>query len=153
MFSVKESKMEQVAGIVLAVGSAIFLFLIIPNQIAHQEGVFPSPRTFPQIITGVLIFVSILLFFSGWMKRKQENQKVYTISKEAAKMSGITLGAMCIYIIILPIISYIPATALLAASLTFIYGQRNKILGIALAIAIPVLIYLAFTNLLFLRLP
>ena len=152
-FSFNESTMELVVGAVLAVLSAIFFMFVIPRQIVYIPDVFPSPRTFPLVITGALFILSLALFASGWLKRKKENLQVFTISLNGLKMVGLTLLSMVVYVIVLPIFGYVISTVSLAIFLTFAYGQRNIILSVALAIIIPILTYLSFTNLLFIRLP
>ena len=151
--SIKESRLEQGTGIFLSFLCFIIYFWIIPSQIRHIQGVALSPRSFPQAITVFMFCLSVALFVSGWLKRNRSDQKIYSVSGQEMKLVALTLLILGIYTYSLYFFSYIPATIVGMAVLTWVYGQRNLWKLSAMSILLPVCIYLAFTHLLRFQMP
>ena len=151
--SLKESRMEQLAGLFLSLFSLLLYFVIIPWQIERVERAHPSPRSFPEAIAALLFVLAICLFVSGWRKRSRPDQKVFRMSQEELRQSFVTLLVMGGYTLSLYVLPYLPATMAALGGLMWIYGQR-KWWKLSLAVLVlPGAIYMAFTSLLKLRLP
>lgn len=153
LFSIKESRLELGIGIFFAAFSLLLYFVIIPWQIRDVPGVALSPRSFPLAITAFMFFLSLALTVSGWLKRNRPDQKVFSMSVQEAKLAPLTLLIVGAYTYSLNFISYIPATVVCMAALMLVYGQRKWWRLGAMAIILPVCIFLAFTHLFGFRMP
>jgi len=152
-FSIKESRLEQYSGIFFAFFSLLLYFGIIPWQIRHIEGAGLSPRFFPQTITAFMFCLSVALAVSGWLKRNSTDQRIYSINAQEAKLAPLTLLVVAGYTYSLYYVPYIPATIVTLAVLMWIYGMRKWWKLGAMALLLPVCIYLAFTHLFGFRMP
>lgn len=151
--SLTESKAERILGIVFAALGLMLYVVIIPWQIKDVGAEFPTPRSFPNLLAGLLILLGIVLFASGIKHKDASDQKIYSISKTEAKLVIVTLLLMVIYVISLYFVPYIPATIVILALMIFIYGQRSPVKIAAASVIVPVVIYLAFTYILKFNMP
>ena len=101
---------------------------------------FPTPRSFPNLLAGLLIVLGIALFVAGLKRKNSTDQKVYSITKTEAKPALVTLLLMVLYVISLYFVPYIPATIVVLALMIFIYGQRSLIKLAGASVAVPVII-------------
>jgi putative tricarboxylic transport membrane protein len=131
----------------------LLFFIIIPWQVVDVGVELPTPRTFPRFIAAGITVLGIALFVNGRKKVGQTGLKVYSLSKVEARLVGITMGLLIIYVISLHFLPYIPITIVVLGLLMWFYGQRKWIKIISVSIALPLLIYYSFTYLLQLRLP
>ena len=153
LMSLSESKAERILGIVFAVLGLVLYFVIIPWQIKDVGAEFPTPRSFPNLLAGLLVVLGAALFVSGVKHKDAADQKVHSITKIEAKLVVITLLLMVLYVISLYFVPYIPATVVVLALMIFIYGQRSPVKLAAASVAVPVIIYLAFTYILKFNMP
>jgi len=148
-----ESKVERVGAIILFLLSLLFLFVIIPTQIKDITTQGVPPRFMPQIVSGVLLVLSVFLYRSGYKKKSMQDQKEYTITKQELRLSLITLVVVAASIILYQFIGFLLTTVIQLAFLMYMFGQR-KIWKIALvSILVPVLISLFFKQVLMINLP
>jgi len=155
--SVHESKAEFWLGIVFIVVSALLFLVIIPAQVKYVESAdwFNSPRLFPHCISGLIGILGISQMINGLKQRRipLEEQKEYSISLMELRLVVLTLVLIAVYVFAMKWVPYIPATIVVLAVLIYLYGQRNYIKIGAVSVGMAVVIYLAFTYLLKLRLP
>lgn len=156
--TLKESKAEQILGIVSAAFGLLLAFLIIPTQInvVGKAQWYNQPRFFPYVISGIFVLMGVLLFLSGIKKGKKvadQDQETYEFSLRGTKMVLITLGLIILYVACLSFLPYIPCTIVALAVLMWFFGQRDLKKVIPVAIVLPLIIYYSFTYLLKLRLP
>lgn len=155
--TLKESRAEQILGIVAAVFGLLLAFLIIPTQInvVGKAQWYNQPRFFPYVISGIFVLMGVLLFLSGIKKKKMadKDQETYEFSLRGTKMVLITLGLIILYVGCLGFLPYIPCTIVALAVLMWFFGQRDLKKVIPVAIVLPLVIYFSFTYLLKLRLP
>lgn len=155
--SVHESKAEVILGIVFISISLLLFLVIIPTQIKYVSSAvwYNSPRLFPYCIVGLIMLLGICQAASGYKLRKVpiEKQKEYFISFLELRLVLITLALLAIYVFIMNWVPYIPATIIILAVMIFLYGQKNHIKIASASVGMAVIIYVAFTYLLKLRLP
>lgn len=148
-----ESKAWMVSGIAFFVAGLLMIFVIIPWQIADVADAEVTPRFFPTIICAIMSLLGACLFYHGFRRRHEENQKILGVSMVGLKYIAVTFGILILYVLSLNWIPYIISTAIAMVALMFFYGQRNWIKLIGVGIGLPVLIYFSFTYLLMLKLP
>lgn len=151
--SLTESKAAKILGAVFAVMGLVLYFVIIPWQIKDVGADFPTPRSFPNLLAGLLVILGASLLVSGIKQKDAANQKVYSITKKEARLVLVTLLLMVVYVISLYFVPYIPATIVILALMIFIYGQRSPVKLAAASVAVPIIIYLAFTYVLKFNMP
>ena len=151
--SLTESKAEKILGAFFAILGLVLYFIIIPWQIKDVGAEFPTPRSFPNLLAGILTVLGVVLFISGTRHKDDDGQKTYSITRTEAKLVLVTLLLMVLYVISLYFVPYIPATVVVLALMIFIYGQRSPVKLAAASVAVPVIIYLAFTYILKFNMP
>lgn len=153
--SLKESKAEQLIGIVSVVFGLLLIVLIIPTQInlAKNTPWYNQPRFFPYVISGIFILMGVLLYLSGVKKKGRTDQDTYSVELQGGKMVLITLGLVFLYVLSLSFLPYIPCTVVGLGILMWLFGQRDLKKLIPVSVLLPVLIYFSFTYLLKLKLP
>lgn len=118
---------------------------------AAQTAWFLSPWLFPLLIAALSLLPAAGLFM--------EAHRTESAGTDGKQTTG---GALCVlgvallcaaYAFLLPVLHFIPATALLLAALTVLLGERRPWLVSALALALPLLLYAFFGLALQLRLP
>jgi len=150
---ITESRAERAGGIILAVFSLLLYCVIIPAEITDVRGMGVSPRFMPEVV-GILLFVlAVMLFISGYRKRNQQGQKVFTLSELEAKLVIKSLLLVAVYIVVFDLVGYIISTILALGLLMYMYGQRKRKVLISISLVLPVLIYLFFTKVLHMVLP
>ena len=151
----KEGKAEVILGIFFAVLGLLLLLVIIPSQIAYVEGGYPQPRFFPNIIAALITVLGAALAIGGFRKVKanKEDQEVYSVEKKQLLLVLITLGVLIVYVASMYFIPYLPATIVVTGVLVALYGQKSKLKIILTAVIVPVIIYVAMTYGLQVRLP
>lgn len=154
--SLKEGKTEVVMGVIFVVLGVLLLAVVIPTQIKYVDGAYPQPRFFPQVISSLLVVLGIALSAGGFVKKKKmtdEEQETYSFRFKEVRLVLFTMLVLVVYVALLSVIPYLPATMIALAVLMVAYGQRNKWKIIAVAILLPIIIYIGLTYGLKLRLP
>ncbi|MEA4813818.1 MAG: tripartite tricarboxylate transporter TctB family protein [Oscillospiraceae bacterium] len=153
--SLKESKAEQIIGIVFAVLGVLFAAVIIPWQIkaVQCDLLFNSPRFFPEAIAVLFIILGACMFVFGRKKKDRADQETYSLGKKEAKLVLLTLAVMVAYTIMLYFLPYIPVTIVTLGFLIWAYGQKSWKKIVIAAVVLPILIYVSFHYGLSLRMP
>jgi putative tricarboxylic transport membrane protein len=151
---------NQILAIVLAAVAVGYIAM------AFQIRVFPLPRPidsdlFPKVLGALLFGLSVLLFLEAPERPQQEEQ-----AQAAAAATGAlavirrrwievaaTAVAVALYALLLRPLGFLPSSVLLVAGLTFVYGYRNHLVNIAVAVAAPLILYLVLTRGLGIHLP
>lgn len=148
-----ESKAERIVGLVFTCIGILLFLVVIPWQIKDVGADFPTPRTFPNFIALATAGLGVVLFLTGRKKKGKPDLKHYSLSKKEARLVGITVGLMLLYIFSLYYIPYIPATIVILGLMVWFYGQKSWMKIVGTAVCVPVVIYFSFNYLLQLRLP
>ena len=138
-----------VAGIVsLIFGVAVCL--LIPSQIGigFGESGGVTPRTFPYVLGFVCALFGLLLIIQSLVLKKDTVKELH-LSKE---LKAFAYMAVLILYAILFRFSFIAATLILGAA-TLLFLRCKKPLYYVIVLAMVVLLYLALTQLLHIRLP
>ncbi|MDP3387774.1 MAG: tripartite tricarboxylate transporter TctB family protein [Eubacteriales bacterium] len=150
---IKESKAEIFIGLFLFIFALLLLFYIIPTQIRFVPSATTSPRLMPRFVAIIIGVLSLTMMFFGYLKRNRLNQKEFSISQKEAKLVILTLIVIAIYTMAVKYIRYIPTTIISLAFLMWAFGQKSKIKLVLISTAVPIVIYVFFTNFLKIRLP
>ena len=128
-------------------------------QISGREGFSPSgPRFVPLIVAVGLLVFGALFLLSTTLRRDR-----YLGKKAAAEgaathwpTTGLVVAILVVYAFILDSLGYIVATAFLFPAEAYVLGsrERRKVLrNLAIGLALGVLVFFSFTELLGVRLP
>lgn len=134
------------------------LLVIVPNQIKIEMQVASSPRLYPQLLIGIIIFLSVLMIVKPIIKEKK-----LIIKESGSKPTAIiTAPRIRVFIVILAFITYIwvirwlgflLSSGITLAFLMRFYGYRNKLIIILLAVLLPLVTYYVFQTTLNVVLP
>lgn len=133
---------------------SIILFIL---SIAYIIGGFLLPEYpyvpidsnfFPLLLGFLLLFLSILLFFT-----KDPEGVSLSIKKSDLLMILGVASLILLYIFFLESLGFLVVTALFLFSCSFLLGYRQHIINVIVAVFFPLTIYLIFTRLLMISLP
>ena len=142
---------------ILFVALSIALFAIIPHQIDKplivlgDAGSTLSPELFPRIVASAFLLLGIWYFFRS--RSLAERNGFRDLDGEALSNVLITLVAMAVYVVLMVNVGFVLASAILIASLSTFFGNRNLYLTALVSIVIPIVIFFLFTRLLLTSLP
>ena len=128
-------------------------------QISDKEGFSPDgPRFFPLIVAVRLLVFGTLFLLSTTLRRDR-----YLGDKAAAEeattdwpTTGMVAAILVVYALLLNPLGYIIATGLLFPAVAYVLGSRGRrrvLRNLAIGIALGVLVFFSFTELLGVRLP
>jgi putative tricarboxylic transport membrane protein len=142
---------------VLCVAFALFLFLIMPDQIEEPPKLFGrstsalSPKLFPSIVAGLLLVVGGWLAIASFRLREQNDLR--RLARGALTNITVTVGLLLTYALLLEPLGFILSSVLVSVALAFYYGGRNPLALALVTIGVPVAIFVVFSRLLHVFLP
>lgn len=137
------------AGIVSTIfGIAVCILTPMQISIGFTESVGITPRTFPYVLGGVCALFGILLIIQSLVFKKDTVKELH-LGKE---LTALAYMAVLILYAILFQYSFIAATLILGAA-TLLFLRCKKPLYYVIVLAMVVLLYLALTQVLHIRLP
>lgn len=152
-FTITESQIERVIGIILFIFSLLLFVYIIPTQVKYSGTKTINPKTVPSLWTAVIMILSIASFINGWRTRNAPNQETVSVTTKELKLVLFTIFCIALCAFGMKYLPYLVVTIVVLIGMMVVFGQRNK-LKIAIAgIGVPVLIYCLFVFALHLRLP
>ncbi len=151
--TLSESKSERILGGTFLVVGIVLYFVIIPWQIKDVGAEFPTPRSFPNLLAGILAVLGAVMLCSGYRKKDRPDEATYSMTRAEIGLVLATLGLMTVYVISLYFVPYIPATIVILALMMLIYGQRDPRKLVITSLIVPVAIFLAFTYVLKFKMP
>jgi len=128
-------------------------------QISGREGLSPSgPRFFPLVVAvGLLVFGTLFLISTTLRRDRYLGEKA--AAEEAStdwSTTGMVVAILVIYAFLLNPLGYTVATALFFPAVAYVLGSRGRrkvLRNLAIGVALGVLVFFAFTELLGVRLP
>jgi putative tricarboxylic transport membrane protein len=128
-------------------------------QISNKQGFSPDgPRFFPLIVAvGLLVFGTLFLLSTTLRRDRYLGEKA--AAEEATTdwpTTGMVAAILVVYAFLLNPLGYIIATALLFPAVSYVLGSRGRrkvLRNLAIGIALGVLVFFSFTELLGVRLP
>lgn len=127
---------------------AISLFVIIYGAgLHHGDSLALSPALFPVLTGTFMLLLSFILIKKSIKQEANKPQDIYWLKIIFVMVSTI------IYIILLPIISFIGATMLYLALMIYLLGEKDLLILGAVAVGTAGLTYYIFGVLLNVRLP
>lgn len=138
-------------GLVLIVFS-IFGYLTA-NQFSNgEEAASFGPAFFPKLILVLLAILSLSLCIKGILNLKKDNSKIhFNMNKIGRVVLYIVL--LIVYINLFFITGFIISTIFFLIVSQYLFGMRNWIKLIAIAIIVPIFLYYFFTGLFNIPLP
>jgi putative tricarboxylic transport membrane protein len=143
---------NRVLGALIAVLSLVYLYA------AYQIPTFPIPRpidsdAFPKVLGFVMIGLAVWLFFE-----RPDDEDVAPALSAGEQFRRwlpvvVTATAIAIYAASLQTLGFVLASFLLVAGLTWFYGYRRHLVNAAVALAVPLVLYLVMTRLMTIHLP
>ncbi len=116
------------SGIIMGALS-ILLLVLMPTQVripAYDSGA-PSPRIIPGICIVIMLIFSVVLIIQS-LVFKQEKIVEFDWNKE--KPAILLIAMLCIYVALIIIIGFIPASALTFIAVLFYCGERKPFIYI-----------------------
>ena len=108
---------------------SILLLVLMPTQVripAYDSGA-PSPRIIPGICIVIMLIFSVVLIIQS-LVFKQEKIVEFDWNKE--KPAILLIALLCIYVALIIIIGFIPASALTFCAVLFYCGERKPFIYI-----------------------
>ena len=143
---------NRVLGALIAVLSLVYLYA------AYQIPTFPIPRpidsdAFPKVLGFVMIGLAVWLFFER--PDGQDATPALSLGEQVRRWLPVvvTATAIAIYAASLQTLGFVLASFLLVAGLTWFYGYRRHLVNAAVALAVPLVLYLVMTRLMTIHLP
>lgn len=141
----------------LFIALAIGLFLVIPYQIdkpliqiSGGNSDLPA-ELFPQIIAAAFLILGIWFAITSF-SLDQENG-LRQLDKEAVTNVLVTLAMMAVYVPLMVNLGFVVGSAIMVFAMSTYFGNRNYLLGIALSIVMPMLMFVTFRRVLLVELP
>ena len=137
---------------------AAVLFFIIPGQIdtplinlggAGQSNL--EAETFPQIIAGAFFVLGLWYLFISFRLR-QPNQ-LRDLNLEAITNVVVTLAIMTAYVGLIIYLGFVVGSFIMVFVMSTYFGNRNYLLGLAVSLVVPTLVFVLFTKPLVTSLP
>lgn len=143
------AKGNKIAGVILLAvfGIAFKMALGFPDRAMY----------FPVFVTGLGMFLSVLLIIDGFVAKKDSEEKE-VLSARGKKMVGIMLAAMIIYVIGMQYIGFCVATLIFLVATMIINfpgkaSKKDMINIVIVSVAVTLIIYVVFKKLLYVPLP
>ncbi len=113
-----------------------------------------SPYLFPALLSVFLFLLSLSLFAEG-RRQSTSRGKTDSTAKKAADYRGVlvTIAASVLYVALMPVIHFLPATVLFLAGMLCYLGERRRWLVGLLSVGTSVAIYVLFALMLNVMLP
>ena len=101
----------------------------------------PGPAFLPWLITAGWLALSTALLVQGLLGGGKKSD---VIEYRIPAQSWLALVGFAAYLLLLPTLGFIVASILFFAGLTWLYGERNKLLIALTAIIIPIVLFYLF---------
>ncbi len=130
-----------IAGCVLLAFSLVYAVLTagLPERSLPNT---PGPAFFPWFVSTGLLILSVALLIQR--PRAPGGDAQQSAPPRITTAGWLGLGAFLVYLVLVPIVGFLTASIPFFAVLTALYGQRNRLLIMVLAVAVPVLVYVLF---------
>ncbi len=143
---------NRILAVLIAVLSLAYLYA------AYQIPTFPIPRpidsdAFPKVLGFVMLGLSVWLFFER--PEGQEPAPSLSFGEQVRRWLPVVVTAIviAIYAATLQSLGFVLSSFLLVAGLTWFYGYRRHFVNMAVALAVPLVLYLVMTRLMTIHLP
>lgn len=128
---------------------AMAVYYIAPVQASGHSFRGISPAFFPRILAVMIILLGGLLSIQGLRSRNDEQLR---FDKKTMVRILIVSATAFAYLFIIPWLGYIISTMLFMTSMLTFYGAK-KLQIIIISIGMPLLLYFAFTRIMYVVLP
>lgn len=135
---------------VLSVISLFIEFGIIPHYIKHKANALIGPELFPQLVTAILIVLSLMGLYAEYRAMKAEGGSFegFTISFKSYLPHVLFLVSGVVFLIAAPILGFLIAAVPFLLFLLFLFGSQRKLFNLFLSIVYPVALFLIFSQVL-----
>lgn len=136
---------------------SFILFAIIPYQIDEPLIVVTGSvanlpaELFPQIVAAAFLVLGIWLAVASFSIHQVNELR--NLDKEAIINVSVTLIMMAIYVPLMVNLGFVAGSAIMVFAMSTYFGNRNFILGAAISIILPMIMFFTFRRLLLVELP
>lgn len=136
----------------------VSLFLIIPHEIdkplinlggAGQSNL--DAETFPQIVAGAFLLLGAWYLITSFSLHQHNGLR--DLDREAITNVIMTLLIMAAYVWLMVHLGFVAGSAIMIFVMSTYFGNRSFILGAAVSIVIPLVVFVLFTKVLITSLP
>ncbi len=149
-FLTNKSCQESIIFFILSI--ALFIYSLTKHYGAVKLEWKMSPYLFPALISIFLFFLSISLLSDGLRQIKEGNLEVDDVKVSWKKFIPAIIACI-VYIIVMPIFTFVPSTILFIAFMLYLLEERRKFFVILLSVFVSIIIYFLFSVLLNVMLP
>ena len=111
-----------------------------------------SPQSYPNFVLYALFFLALVLMGTS-LSRSTENSSIEVTSFRTYLKAFVGIALSLIYIFLMELLGYIPASIIMLIAYIIFMGGRNYKAIIPVSIVIPVLLYYFFSKLMHVLLP
>jgi hypothetical protein len=108
-------------GILLVAGDNL-----VGKQITDLGGYWARPLTYIRILGGIMIALSGLLLLKSLKFRRNREYEIKKIEIGWGFDAGMTAFALIVYCIVMPLITFVPATLALVFGMNLLYKRRER---------------------------
>ena len=118
-----------------------------------DASVWGTGATFPKFLLSIFIVLNVWILIGELLKVSKAEAKESGAKDKGTLRVVLMMAALFIYTLILPIITYIPATILLLFVTLWLFGERKPLLLICMPVGFTLVLYAVFTFALKISLP
>lgn len=140
--------------------SGVVLFLFFGAAFLYARSFPPLAATYVFIVNSLGMFLAALLLASSFIKdyKKQKHDSAEKLSKQGWVRIAVTFAATVLYVIVMRIISFVPATIIFGTGMIlYLYLGRKSIryciISAVIAVSVALILFFTFGRLLFIPLP
>jgi len=148
---VEMKKANLVSGIVLMIGSLLFLIFIIPSQIEEVTEAIFSPRLMPYVCTWIILILSIFLVIQNFSQLKgvsNSEDRPSPISRPEFRAMLVISGVLSLCIVLFKFFGTLISAVVLIVSIMWLMGERRYLTYILLPGGLLLTTYLIFYKIL-----
>lgn len=118
-----------------------------------DASVWGTGATFPKFLLSIFIVLNVWILIVELLKASKAEAKETGEKDKGALRVVLMMAIIFVYTLLLPIITYIPATILLLFAAMWLFQERRPLLLIGMPVGFTVALYLVFTFALKISLP
>ena len=151
----KKTSKDVFIGIFLLSICSFIYFVVIPREVQGEIQRGLPPDFFPKFSVVWVGIFAIFLMFRGLFTKPKDLLSDETLKQVREGRKGVifvTAGTI-FYLVLCPLISYVPATAVTLIILMWVFGERRWIMLVTIPVIVTLAIYVLFAKVMFVQFP
>jgi len=134
---------------------SIIYFVVIPREVQGEIQRGLPPDFFPKFSVIWVGIFAIILMFRGLFTKPKDLLSDQTLKQIREGRKGVifVITGTIFYLVLCPLISYIPATVVSLISLMWVFGERRWIMLVTIPVIVTLAIYVLFAKVMIVQLP